>query len=289
MSDQGHRASRGHRFWFTQLGPLVGVAAVAALVLVGPAAQGARATLPASASRTAVAQVHEFRVEAGVRHGIQLVLFDDTESSVSARGVLVRMLGNVVVPTAARRGDRLILALVSDASTTHPSVVADEDFAHLIAMAGGNPVEEARLINDAKGAITNDLERVLKNRPSAPASDWFGAMVWSEQTFAEFPPSTPKRLTTLGDLVNTTPGCSLGLRDLSTVNVPQVIQSCTDGYLPDFRGVVVVQGGAGLGDLPADKVLGVRRLWLSYWAETHATLACYAATLVASCDGTGRR
>ena len=214
---------------------------------------------------------------------VHVVLFGTTSSESAVTDKLLTMFENVVVPAAVEQRARLVVALVSGDSAAGPTIAADVSFARVTDAAEGNPHYEHELITDATDKVVTRVRRVVTHREPAPASDWFGATVFASQIFKQFPSAAPKRLTLVGDLVNTAQGCNVSARDLSPANYDALFSSCTHGALPPLRRVHVVNAGIGLG-APASLGPALQAMWNAYFAATRATVDCQAATLVADCS-----
>lgn len=206
-----------------------------------------------------------------------------TGSDTAERDVQLGHLRDVVAPKAAQEHARVMVGVVSDSSLTRPQVIADVDL-NVAKEAGGNPFTA----DDLRTERTKQLEKKVSDEMSrlapAPASDPFGAVLWAESVFAQFPPTTKKLLVLLTDAVATVPGCNLTGRDLSASFRTQVLSDCTHGRTPRLAGVEVWQGGAGLSldndDLPEATALAIEDLWRQFWDTTGANLTRYGPTLV---------
>src|SRR4051794_21491227 len=103
---------------------------------------------------------HASAESSNVKKEVDIVEFGDTRSDVAHRAELLRAFEDVVLPAVAERRATLIVALVTDTSSTEPVVVASASF-DVSEKAGGNPLLADKLLAERKAEVLDALQRAL--------------------------------------------------------------------------------------------------------------------------------
>jgi hypothetical protein len=213
---------------------------------------------------------------------LTVVFLDLTRSTTAAKSSMLADF-QVVLEQVAAEGGRLIAEVLDDNPLAHSRVVVDQSFT--VPEAQGNRLVERQRRAARQAAAGNAVKALLDSPRPARSSDVFGALLAAAQHFQALPESGHRRLVLLSDMVSTTPPYNLGARRWNQAGIDRLVHDLRTAHLlPDLSGVDVWVGGASLArggsDLPATRIVEIRRLWLAVFAAAGATVTVYAPQLV---------
>jgi hypothetical protein len=193
-------------------------------------------------------------------------------SEVTAR--LYAEEANLVIDqVAAEKG-----LLVADAE--RPDALASDttpvDVAFASVRSAPNPVWERTRTQHEVDRAHQEVRSLLTAPASSAPDDLIGSLRVAERVFAAHPNATGKRLVVLSPMADPVVSTTLDTDSSPTAVDSMIARWRTAGTLPNFSGVTVNVGGAGLdhggGSRAADD-LAVERFWLQFMRAAGATLS----------------
>jgi hypothetical protein len=212
---------------------------------------------------------------------VTLLYIDLTRSTATAEASTLHDVGVVVDTVASERG-RFLVDVLDDNALAHGRLLIDLSFA--IPEAHGNGLVERRKVAERRANAIAAVEAALNAPRPARFTDVFAGVASAGQRLQAFPPSTPRRLVILSDMISNAAGRNLTASTWDGVAIKRLLAGLrTDQLLPRLPGVEVWIGGAGLaqgGRLSATRILQIREVWLAVFAATGATVTFYGPQLL---------
>jgi hypothetical protein len=218
----------------------------------------------------------------------ELIFVGWTKSDAPHRTELLDALRGRILPGAARRRARVVVAITSGATSTLPQIAAEVDL-DTRGQAQGNPVLRDQLVSERVDEVVEEVKAVLESTRPASSSDWMGALRLAAQMRLQYSARARTYVVLVGDALNAQPGCALDAEDLKPTGRDAVLNGCFQGNAPDLEGLRVAFAGAGVGrDLSAEKAADLESWYRWALKRLGAEVTCYAAVLIADCTA-GRR
>jgi hypothetical protein len=154
----------------------------------------------------------------------------------------LRHLTQVVLPQAEAEHGRVVVGEIADDSQRDPTLVADIS---LLPSGDGsdNPENQADWAAHESAQLLSCVNTALAKAP-ANRSDVFGALAWAANVLP--PQASDRHIVLLSDDINTTEGCNLTGRDISTSGRQRVADDCGKADYSGLAGTDVWLAGVGL-------------------------------------------